>query len=161
MSVKQAEANLKTVARQLEQEYPNENKGRNVALIPLAQSTINPGFRSNIVMAGDSLARRSAALEAAARRAAVDSAARLLRDSLGRDTTAVGQQATPAPDSAAVAAAAAAAAARARVRRDSAAARARRDSVGRAQAAADSLRRQIPGAPPITPPATVPPARLR
>jgi predicted permease len=52
VSVKQAEANLKTIARQLEQEYPNENKGRNVSLIPLAQATINPGFRGNIVMAG-------------------------------------------------------------------------------------------------------------
>ena len=45
VSVQQAEANLKTVARQLEQEYPNENKGRSVTLVPLAQATINPGFR--------------------------------------------------------------------------------------------------------------------
>jgi predicted permease len=52
VGVRQAEANLKTVARQLEQEYPNENKGRNVTLVPLAQATINPGFRNNIVMAG-------------------------------------------------------------------------------------------------------------
>jgi predicted permease len=51
-SVKQAEANLKTIASQLAQEYPNDNKDRNVTLIPLAQSTINPGFRGNIVMAG-------------------------------------------------------------------------------------------------------------
>jgi putative ABC transport system permease protein len=43
---------LKTVARQLEQEYPNENKGRNVTIVPRAQSTINPGFRGNIVKAG-------------------------------------------------------------------------------------------------------------
>lgn len=114
----------------------------------------------SIVIAGDSLARRSAALEAAARRAAIDSAARILRDSLGRDTTGTPAQVAPAPaptspqDSAA-------AAARARARRDSAVARARRDSVRRAQAAGDSLRRQIPGAPPITPPATVPPVRPR
>src|SRR5436309_8960835 len=46
-SVRQAEANLKTIARQLEQEYPNENKGRNVTIVPLAQATINPGFRNN------------------------------------------------------------------------------------------------------------------
>ena len=52
VSVQQAEANLKTIARQLEQEYPNENQGRNVTLIPLAQATINPGFRDNIVKAG-------------------------------------------------------------------------------------------------------------
>jgi predicted permease len=52
VSVRQAEANLKTIARQLEQEYPNENTGRNVTLVPLAQATINPGFRDNIVKAG-------------------------------------------------------------------------------------------------------------
>jgi macrolide transport system ATP-binding/permease protein len=52
VTVQQAEANLKTIARQLEQEYPNENKGRNVTLVPLAQATINPGFRSNLVAAG-------------------------------------------------------------------------------------------------------------
>jgi predicted permease len=52
VSVRQAEANLKTIARQLEQEYPNDNKGRNVTVVPLAQATINPGFRNNIVMAG-------------------------------------------------------------------------------------------------------------
>ena len=50
--MQQAEANLKTIARQLEQEYPNDNKGRNVTLVPLAQATINPGFRDNIVKAG-------------------------------------------------------------------------------------------------------------
>jgi macrolide transport system ATP-binding/permease protein len=48
----QAEANLKTIARQHEQEYPNENKGRNVTIVPLAQATVNPGFRSNLVAAG-------------------------------------------------------------------------------------------------------------
>src|SRR3954466_4025760 len=52
LSVQQAEANLKTIARQLEEEYPNENKGRNIPLVPLAQATINPGFRDNIVKAG-------------------------------------------------------------------------------------------------------------
>ena len=52
VTVPQAEANLKTIARQLEQEYPNENKGRSVTLVPLAQATINPGFRSNLVAAG-------------------------------------------------------------------------------------------------------------
>ena len=52
VSVQEAEANLKTIARQLEQEYPNDNQGRSVTLIPLAQATINPGFRDNIVRAG-------------------------------------------------------------------------------------------------------------
>lgn len=113
----------------------------------------------SIVIAGDSMARRSAALEAAARRAAIDSAARLLRDSLGRDTTGAGQ-AAPAAPAAQPAVDSAAAAARARARRDSAAARARRDSIRRAQAA-DSLRQQIPGAPPIVPRPTTPPVTPR
>jgi predicted permease len=52
VSVQQAEANLKTIARQLEQEYPNENRGRGASIVPLAQATVNPGFRSNLVMAG-------------------------------------------------------------------------------------------------------------
>src|SRR5687767_4744977 len=52
VTVQQADANLKTLARQLEQEYPNENKGRSVTLVPLAQATVNPGFRSNLVAAG-------------------------------------------------------------------------------------------------------------
>ena len=52
VTVRQAEANLKTIARQLEQEYPNDNTGRSVTLMPLAQATINPGFRDNIVQAG-------------------------------------------------------------------------------------------------------------
>jgi predicted permease len=52
VTVQQADANLKTIARQLAQEYPNENGGRSVTLVPLAQATINPGFRSNIVVAG-------------------------------------------------------------------------------------------------------------
>ena len=55
VTVKQAEANLKTVARQLEQEYPNDNKDRNVTLLPLSQATVNPGFRATIVRAGSLL----------------------------------------------------------------------------------------------------------
>ena len=97
----------------------------------------------SIVAAGDSLARQSAAKEAAARRLAIDSAARLFADSLRRDTTARpgarGPGAipgvTPAPADSAAAA---------RARRDSVAAarvrRARRDSVAAARAA-DSVRR--------------------
>jgi len=52
ISVRQAEANLKTIAHQLADAYPNDNQGRGVTLVPLAQATINPGFRSNIVIAG-------------------------------------------------------------------------------------------------------------
>ncbi len=87
----------------------------------------------SIVAAGDSLARQSASREAAARRASIDSAARLLADSLSRDTTGRAER-VPPTDSAAAA----------RVRTDSIAAarirRARRDSVAAARAR-DSLRR--------------------
>jgi hypothetical protein len=94
----------------------------------------------SIVAAGDSLARQSATAEAAARRAAIDSAARVLADSLRRDTTtrvdSVPRVVPPVMplDSAGRA--------RARVQRDSIAAararRARRDSIARAN---DTTRR--------------------
>jgi rod shape-determining protein MreC len=92
----------------------------------------------SIVAAGDSMARQSATAEAAARRAAIDSSARLLADSMQRRAVARGDSAAragvPVPlDSAALA----------RVRRDSIAAarirRQRRDSI--AAARADSIRR--------------------
>jgi predicted permease len=47
-----AEANLKTIAAILEREYPEPNKGRSVALRPLAQATIFPGFRDTFVLGG-------------------------------------------------------------------------------------------------------------
>jgi rod shape-determining protein MreC len=91
----------------------------------------------SIVTAGDSLARQSASKEAAARRASIDSAARLLADSLsrgGRDTTGRAAERVPPTDSATAA----------RVRADSIAAarvrRARRDSIAAARVR-DSLRR--------------------
>ena len=122
-----------------------ERAAAGVASVWADVGAVDSATRS-IVIAGDSLARRSAALEAAARRAAIDSAARILRDSLGRDTMRA-DSAGPAiePDPAV-------AAARARARRDSAAARAQRDSVRRAQG--DTIAQQIPGAPPTTPPGT-------
>jgi predicted permease len=52
VAVEQAEANLKTIAAQLAKEYPNDDGGRSVKLVPLAQATVNPGFRRNIVTAG-------------------------------------------------------------------------------------------------------------
>jgi predicted permease len=55
VTIQQAAANLKTIATQLEKEYPNDNKGRNVTLLPIAQSTLNPAFRNIIVMAGQLL----------------------------------------------------------------------------------------------------------
>ena len=105
-----------------------------------------------VVAAGDSLARQSAATEAAARRAAIDSAARLIADSLRRDTTTRVPAASPggtlAPDS--TAKAREDSIARARVRR------ARRDSIA-AKARADSIALIVPGAvrAPARPPAAV------
>jgi predicted permease len=52
VDIAQAEANLRAIAGQLAREYPNDNAGRSVSLVPLAQSTINPGFRRNMVRAG-------------------------------------------------------------------------------------------------------------
>ena len=51
VTLAQAEAKIKTLAGQLAKEYPNDNAGRSVALLPLAQSTVNPGFRQNMVSA--------------------------------------------------------------------------------------------------------------
>src|SRR5204863_4703836 len=55
VTITQATANLKTIASRLEKEYPNDNKGRSVALLPVAQSTLNPAFRNVIVFAGQLL----------------------------------------------------------------------------------------------------------
>lgn len=88
----------------------------------------------SVVAAGDSLARQSASKEAAARRASIDSAARLLADSLTRDTTGRAAERVLPTDSAAAA----------RIRVDSIAAarvrRARRDSIAQARVR-DSVRR--------------------
>jgi predicted permease len=48
----QATANLNTIASALAQEYANDNRGRSITVVPLAQATINPAFRGNLVTAG-------------------------------------------------------------------------------------------------------------
>jgi predicted permease len=50
VAIEQAEAQLKTIATTLEQEYPQPNKDRNIALRPLAQVTIFPGLREALVL---------------------------------------------------------------------------------------------------------------
>ena len=52
VGIEQAQANLTTVAGGLAAEYPNDNGGRSVNVVPLAQATINPAFRGNVVTAG-------------------------------------------------------------------------------------------------------------
>ena len=51
----QAQAAMQTIGRRLEQEYPKENEQRNVMLVPLTQSTINPNLRDVFVRAGSIL----------------------------------------------------------------------------------------------------------
>ncbi len=46
VTLAQAQSTLQTIGRQLEKEYPNQNAGRNVAIMPLMQATIPPAFRS-------------------------------------------------------------------------------------------------------------------
>jgi predicted permease len=52
VSIEQATANLQTVAAQLAKEYPHENEGRSVHLLPLAQTTVGFNGRQLFVMAG-------------------------------------------------------------------------------------------------------------
>src|SRR5262245_45048955 len=46
VSVAQAQSTLQMIGRELEKEFPNENRGRNVGIMPLVQATIPPAFRS-------------------------------------------------------------------------------------------------------------------
>jgi rod shape-determining protein MreC len=92
-----------------------------------------------IVTAGDSLARQAASAEAAARRAAIDSAVRVYRDSAGRDSAAVADSIVQMVPGAPVIRAAPAAPSGTRPA-DSAAARR-----ARAAARADSARRDTAG----------------
>lgn len=52
VTLAQAEANLKTIARRLEEDYPKPNQGRGVTLRPLAEATIFPGIRQIFVLGG-------------------------------------------------------------------------------------------------------------
>jgi predicted permease len=52
VTIAQADANLKTIARALEQEYPDANAGRNVTVMSLTETTIFPGMRGMMMLAG-------------------------------------------------------------------------------------------------------------
>jgi putative ABC transport system permease protein len=52
VSREQALAELQTIGRRLEQEYPTPNKGRNITLLPVTQTTIHPAQRRAFVLAG-------------------------------------------------------------------------------------------------------------
>ena len=55
VTLDQAEAQLKSIAGELAREFPNDNRGRNVRLLPLAQSSVDPNQRSLFVQAGTML----------------------------------------------------------------------------------------------------------
>ncbi|MBZ5728357.1 MAG: ABC transporter permease [Acidobacteriia bacterium] len=52
VGIRQAEAALQVVAQNLERQYPEENSGRRVRLIPLAESALPPKVRPSIARAG-------------------------------------------------------------------------------------------------------------
>jgi predicted permease len=52
VSLEKARAAMQTIARQLERAYLKENEGRNVALIPLVDSLIDPNIRGQALLAG-------------------------------------------------------------------------------------------------------------
>ncbi len=52
VALTQADAGLKPIAEQLAKQYPTDNKGRGLRLVPLAQSGINPNQRQNFMLAG-------------------------------------------------------------------------------------------------------------
>jgi predicted permease len=45
----QAQARLSVIAQSLESEYPNDNKGRSVTVVPLERATVNPNVRAGVV----------------------------------------------------------------------------------------------------------------
>ncbi len=51
VTLEQAQAELTAMARRLEQEYPKDNKGRSIELVPLSQATINPQARGGVIAA--------------------------------------------------------------------------------------------------------------
>src|SRR5262245_30728407 len=51
-TIRQAEANFKSIAVALEREYPAPNKGRSVAVRPLVEATIFPGIRDIFMLGG-------------------------------------------------------------------------------------------------------------
>jgi predicted permease len=55
VTVQQAQASLQGIAKSLEEQFPSDNRGRTVTVVPLSESTINPAFRENMVLAGSLL----------------------------------------------------------------------------------------------------------
>src|SRR5918992_2557576 len=49
VSIEQARANFAAIAKALEEQFPTDNRDRTTSIVPLSESTINPGFRENMV----------------------------------------------------------------------------------------------------------------
>jgi predicted permease len=49
VTLAQAQARLAVIAQRLETEYPNDNKGRGVSVIPLERAIVNPNARDGVV----------------------------------------------------------------------------------------------------------------
>jgi predicted permease len=52
VTLQQAQSQLSTAARGLEQSYPGPNTGRGVSVLPLAEATIFPGMRQGLLLGG-------------------------------------------------------------------------------------------------------------
>jgi predicted permease len=51
VTISGAQAEIASLARHLEQEFPNDNKGRTIVLVPLGQATVPPPVRAGVVNA--------------------------------------------------------------------------------------------------------------
>jgi predicted permease len=49
VTLSEAQAEIATLAERLQREYPDDNKGRSIVLVPLAESLINPQARQGLV----------------------------------------------------------------------------------------------------------------
>lgn len=55
ISISQAEASLKTIASQLEKDFPKDNGGRSIALTPLTEAAVGVNLHDQIALAGTML----------------------------------------------------------------------------------------------------------
>jgi predicted permease len=49
ITLSQAQAEVATIAKRLQRDYPDDNKGRSIDLVPLTQAVINPQIRQGVV----------------------------------------------------------------------------------------------------------------
>ena len=52
LGLRQAEASLKTIASQLEKDFPKDNAGRSIALTPLTEAAVGVNLHDQIALAG-------------------------------------------------------------------------------------------------------------